>query len=110
LLSLTRTYEPLAALLQDKTLSVGTHSACFHASLAMAIVTQAKKIRAERDLFAVGLTGGVFQNKRLTELAMTLLQEAGFRVYVPERIQGSDAGISFGQIMEVVMSGRTGIK
>ena len=41
---------------------------------------------------------------------MNLLQEAGFSVYVPESIPANDAGISFGQIMEVAMSSRAGIK
>ena len=103
-------WEPLVALLQDKTLSVGARSYGFHASLAMALVAQAQQIRTERGPFAVGLTGGVFQNKCLSELTMNLLQQAGFRVYVSETIPANDAGISFGQIMEVAMSSHTGIK
>ena len=49
---------------------------------------------------SVGLTGGVFQNRLLTEYATTLLRTEGFNVYLPERIPGNDAGISFGQIIE----------
>ncbi len=71
---------------------------------------QAQQVRSERGSLTVGLSGGVFQNKCLTELAMNLLQEAGFSVYVSESIPANDAGISFGQIMEVAMSSRTGIK
>ena len=97
-------WQPLVTLLQDKTLSLGARSACFHASLAIALVEQAKHIRDERGSFVVGLSGGVFQNKRLTELTMSLLQQAGFNVYVSERIPGNDAGLSFGQIIEVAMS------
>jgi hydrogenase maturation factor HypF (carbamoyltransferase family) len=41
---------------------------------------------------------------------MSLLQEAGFSVYVSENIPANDAGISFGQIMEVAMTSPTGIK
>jgi hydrogenase maturation protein HypF len=97
-------WQPLLTLLQDKTLSLGARSACFHASLAITLVEQAKHIRDERGSFVVGLSGGVFQNKRLTELTMSLLQQAGFNVYVSERISGNDAGLSFGQIIEIAMS------
>jgi len=97
-------WEPLVALLQDSGLSIGARSYCFHESLAMAILAQAEQIRRERGIFSVGLSGGVFQNKCLTELAMSLLQQAGFSVYVPERIPSNDAGISFGQIMEMAMT------
>jgi hydrogenase maturation protein HypF len=97
-------WEPLVPLLQDTHLSIGTRSYCFHASLSMALVAQAKQIRTERGSFVVGLSGGVFQNKCLTELTMSLLQQAGFSVYVPERIPGNDAGISFGQIIEFISS------
>ena len=97
-------WEPLVSILQDTNLSLGARSYCFHASLAMAIVAQAQQIRTEHGLFTVGLCGGVFQNKCLTELAMTLLQQAGFKVFVPERIPSNDAGISFGQIIEVAMA------
>jgi hydrogenase maturation protein HypF len=103
-------WEPLVSLLQDSHLSIGARSYCFHASLAMALVAQAKKIRTELGLFAIGLSGGVFQNKCLTELAMSLLQQAGFRVYVHERIPSNDAGISFGQIIEAAMSSTIAIK
>jgi len=97
-------WEPLVGLLKDKSLSLGTRSASFHTSLAMTLVDQAQQIRTERGDFAVGLTGGVFQNKYLTELTMSLLQDEGFKVYVPEQIPCNDAGLSFGQIIEVAMS------
>ncbi len=97
-------WEPLVRLLKDKTLSLDTRSACFHNSLAMTLVDQARQIRTERGALAVGLTGGVFQNKYLTELTMSLLQDEDFKVYVPEQIPSNDAGLSFGQIIEVAMS------
>jgi hydrogenase maturation protein HypF len=87
-------------MLQNKQLTIPERSSCFHASLAMALVKQAKQIRAERDFIVVGLTGGVFQNRVLTEYVSTLLQAEGFKVYLPKQVPGNDAGISFGQIIE----------
>ena len=43
----------------------------------------------------VGLTGGVFQNRRLSELAHARLQDAGFDVLLPERIPCNDGGLSY---------------
>ena len=93
-------WSPLISMLQNKRLTIKARSSCFHASLALALVKQAKQIRAEHSFFSVGLTGGVFQNRLLTEYVATLLREEGFSVYLPEQIPGNDAGISFGQIIE----------
>jgi hydrogenase maturation protein HypF len=51
----------------------------------------------------IGLSGGVFQNRRLTEQACRLLQAAGLDVWLPEHIPVNDAGISFGQVIEYGM-------
>ena len=48
----------------------------------------------------VSFSGGVFQNRILTEKAITLLSAEDFEVCLPELIPVNDAGISFGQIME----------
>jgi hydrogenase maturation protein HypF len=48
----------------------------------------------------VGLTGGVFQNRRLTEMATARLEALGFRVLLPERIPCNDGGLAFGQVAE----------
>jgi hydrogenase maturation protein HypF len=42
----------------------------------------------------------VFQNRRLTDAAQRLLEQAGFRVHLAEALPCSDAGIAFGQIVE----------
>ncbi len=54
-------------------------------TMTMALIQQAKKIRAERSFEIVGLTGGVFKNKRLNEYVNTLLQAEGFKVLMPSR-------------------------
>ena len=52
-----------------------------------------------------GLTGGVFQNRRLTDTAQRLLEQAGFRVHLTDALPCNDAGIAFGQIVEAVAAG-----
>jgi hydrogenase maturation protein HypF len=47
----------------------------------------------------VVLTGGCFQNKLLTELAVRRLSDAGYRVYWHQRVPPNDGGISVGQII-----------
>jgi acetolactate synthase regulatory subunit len=42
----------------------------------------------------------VFQNRQLTERALRLLRDDGFRVYLPEDLPTNDAAIGFGQIIE----------
>ncbi|MGE0113812.1 MAG: carbamoyltransferase HypF [Steroidobacteraceae bacterium] len=91
----------LLAPLQDGAQSVALRAAMFHASFAHLLLDVANRVRAEQGEFAVGLAGGVFQNQLLAEHALTLLAAAGFEAYLPERIPMNDAGISFGQIIEV---------
>jgi hydrogenase maturation protein HypF len=43
------------------------------------------------------LTGGAFQNVRLTEVVESTVRRAGFDVLVHGRIPANDGGISIGQ-------------
>ncbi len=71
----------------------------FHAAMAAGIVAVALALRDE-GCRTVGLTGGVFQNALLVELAARALTEAGFRVCLNEQVPCNDGGLSFGQIIE----------
>lgn len=93
-------WAPLLAMLRNQQLTLLKRSGCFHASLAMALVKQAKQIRTKHPFISVGLTGGVFQNRLLTDYVTLLLQAEGFTVCLPKQLPGNDAGISFGQIIE----------
>lgn len=93
-------WEPLVPAMLDTTLSVNARAALFHASLAQVILQQARTVRAEYGVNTVSFSGGVFQNRVLTEQAMALLSEDGFEVHLPELIPVNDAGISFGQVIE----------
>jgi hydrogenase maturation protein HypF len=72
----------------------------FHASLAQCIVTIAQRIHAYTPFDAVGLTGGVFQNKLLAELALQQLAAAGFEARLPQQAPCNDGGLALGQLIE----------
>jgi hydrogenase maturation protein HypF len=72
----------------------------FHNSIVEAIVQQARTLREERGEFAVGLCGGVFQNRLLSQLTTAALEAAGFRVYLPTQVPVNDAGLCYGQVVE----------
>ena len=93
-------WEPLLPLLLDSTVTVAERAACFHASMAQAMLQQARSIRSLHGVNAISLSGGVFQNRVLTERAMALLSADGFSVHLPERIPVNDACISLGQVIE----------
>lgn len=91
------------ALLRDE-MSVAQRALQFHLSLARMIVEQVKYFDARMLFDVVGLSGGVFQNKLLGELALAELQAAGFTAYLPERAPCNDGGIALGQIVESLYS------
>ncbi len=93
-------WAPLLPMLQDSNRSVADRASCLHTSLAHALLAQARQARADTGVTQVGLTGGVFQNRRLTEEALALLQADGFGVWLAELIPANDGGISFGQAIE----------
>jgi hydrogenase maturation protein HypF len=93
-------WAPLVAMLTDATRSHAARAHAFHASLAATLVTQALAVRATGAEFAVGLSGGVFQNRLLTALVLDGLGRAGLRAYQPVRHPCHDAGLSFGQVVE----------
>ena len=93
-------WSTLLRILTDPSLNQGERAWRFHAALARALADQALRLRTETGCADVGLTGGVFQNRLLTELALTMLEQAGFRVHLAERVPVNDAGVSFGQVIE----------
>ncbi len=97
-------WAPLLPMLADDARPVAERAATFHLSLAQALVDQASQLRKESGLARVGLTGGVFQNRRLAEAAIAGLEAAGFEVCLPQRLPVNDAGLSFGQVIELLHS------
>jgi hydrogenase maturation protein HypF len=93
-------WEPLVHALMDGRRSVAERAAMFHSSLALALLDQALAVRGAHGVTRVGLSGGVFQNRVLTEQVLWLLNDAGFEVLIPRLLPLNDAAISFGQVIE----------
>ena len=93
-------WTPLLPFLMDEKRPVAERAAGFHASLAQALVAQANAAREEHGELTVGLGGGVFQNRVLTEQALGMLRRNGFDVRLAHQIPCNDAGISYGQVVE----------
>lgn len=94
-------WQPLLAVLGDSTLEQTRRAEIFHASMAAAIVRQAEVARGRYGVKQIGLCGGVFQNRFLTEQTLTLLEKRGFDVYLPQVLPCNDAALSYGQAAEV---------
>jgi hydrogenase maturation protein HypF len=69
----------------------------FHAAVADAIVAVCRRLREERGLATVALSGGVFQNKLLSELVGAKLRRSHFTVLTHRFVPANDGGISLGQ-------------
>ncbi len=72
-------------------------AARFHVALAETINRAAIRVRAETGLNRVGLSGGVFQNVVLGELAEQHLTASGFEVLTHRLVPPNDGGIALGQ-------------
>jgi hydrogenase maturation protein HypF len=94
-------WQPLLDVLSDTGLDRRTRAEIFHSSIATAILQQAVSVRERHAVDQVGLCGGVFQNRVLTEQAVRLLRNEGFEVYLPEKLPCNDAALSFGQAAEI---------
>lgn len=87
-------------ILKDLTVSsVSLISVKFHNTVAQIVLEVSDKIRIERGLNKVILSGGVFQNKYLLEKSFYLLREKGFDVYSNNIVPSNDGGISLGQLI-----------
>ena len=69
--------------------------------MANAILEQARRIRETQRVDQVGLTGGVFQNRVLTEEAIALWEADGFDVYFSTQFPCNDAALGLGQAAEL---------
>ncbi len=89
----------VSAVARERTAGValGIVASRFHRGLALATARACERIAGERDLDAVVLSGGVFQNRVLLELTVVELQRAGLRPLVPRRLPPGDGAISYGQ-------------
>ena len=93
-------WSPLIPMLLNQKLTQAERATMFHQSMVEIIVKQARLARKKHQIKHIGLTGGVFQNRVLTELAAQHLQELGFIVHLSIEIPSNDGGLCYGQIIE----------
>lgn len=92
-------WNPLIPMLLDRHKSVSKRASIFHQSLAQVILNLTQQLSQELEINYVGLCGGVFQNRLLTESSVELLGNARFQTFIPSQIPMNDAGLSFGQVI-----------
>ena len=100
-------WAPLLDHLADERRSAEQRAADFHASLAQAAAEQAELLRGQHGFDAVGLSGGVFQNRLLVEHLAGRLERRGFTWFLPARVAANDAGLALGQVVEFAAGGST---
>lgn len=76
---------------------VGQIAGRFHHSVAELLAAACGLARQETNLNTVALSGGVFQNRRLTEQLVGRLEEMNFQVYLNRQVPPNDGGLSLGQ-------------
>ncbi|MFZ5467323.1 MAG: carbamoyltransferase HypF [Pseudomonadota bacterium] len=96
-------WSPLLSMLLDASRPVADRAAVFHASLARAALVLAHRLGAP----ALGLTGGVMQNRLLVELIHAGAADEGMEVFLPAVVPVNDAGLAFGQLVEAHFIGHS---
>jgi hydrogenase maturation protein HypF len=91
-------WAPLLPWLADAGRDRRTRAWALHAALADAIATVVERLGCAGG--TVGLTGGVFQNRVLVELAGARLQAMGCSVLLAQAVPCNDSGLSYGQVAE----------
>ncbi|MDD5015179.1 MAG: carbamoyltransferase HypF [Atribacterota bacterium] len=72
-------------------------AAKFHNTVAEFTLNLCGKIRGDTGINKIALSGGVFQNKYLTEKVVSLLEDKEFKVFIHRKVLTNDGGISLGQ-------------
>jgi hydrogenase maturation protein HypF len=70
----------------------------FHNTIILAIFDTVNAMRIKSGINKVVLSGGVFQNKYLSERTMDLLQKNNFEVYSHSLVPANDGGLALGQL------------
>ena len=78
--------------------SVCDIAAKFHNTMAFLLLAEAKRHLRQTGATRVIISGGCFQNKRLTEQLQRLFADEGIPLYVPGRIPCNDGGVAVGQL------------
>jgi hydrogenase maturation protein HypF len=82
---------------RDRGTPLSLIAAGFHAALGRGVAGMAARLAREHGLDTVALSGGVFQNARLTDIVEARLRRAGLDVLVHVHLPPNDGGVSVGQ-------------
>jgi hydrogenase maturation protein HypF len=96
-ISLINTVEEIVKDIMNK-VPVSIISARFHNTVSEIICEMVKNIRSEYHLNKVALSGGVFQNRYLSEKVENMLLENGFELFIHRTVPANDGGIALGQL------------
>jgi hydrogenase maturation protein HypF len=90
----------IRSIVEDINNGVGnpTIATKFHNTIILAIFDTVNAIRLSSGVTKVVLSGGVFQNKYLSERTMDLLRRNNFEVYTHSSVPANDGGIALGQL------------
>ncbi|RNC68158.1 MAG: carbamoyltransferase HypF [Desulfuromonadales bacterium] len=80
----------------------------FHATIAAAVADVCGQLREETGLDRVVLSGGVFQNRLLSEGICDILSENGFSVHTHRLVPPNDGGLALGQAAVAGYAARKG--
>ncbi|KAB0666103.1 carbamoyltransferase HypF [Oryzomonas japonica] len=78
----------------------------FHATVAQAAVETAVRIAGKTGLDRIVLSGGVFQNRLLSEMVYTELLDQGLQIFTHRLVPPNDGGIALGQAAIAGWQGR----
>ena len=78
--------------------AVGVMAAKFHNTVAAAVVEVCQRLREQRGLATVALSGGVWQNEWLLRRVIEELQARRFQVFTNVRVPPNDGGLALGQV------------
>ncbi len=90
----------LAALVHDirMGLSPEVMAARFHNAIVFLVGEVCDRVRKQRQIKDVVLSGGVWQNMFLLQKCTALLRERGYTVWVHRKVPANDGGVSLGQV------------
>lgn len=91
--------ELIRAIVEDlqRRIPAALISGRFHQTLVVMLNDVCCRICAQSGISQVALSGGVFQNRFLTEAAQALLRQSGFSVLTHSLVPPNDGGIALGQ-------------
>jgi len=93
-------WRPLVPMLADMTNEPALRARRFHAALAAALAAHVDALLPSVRFDAIGLTGGVFQNRLLAEDVLARLAARSIRAYMPALAPANDGGLALGQLAE----------